>query len=73
MATIKELPPVGEIYIELKEPSAYFKKYWINRLISKFSLRLANSQYSIHTDLLKVKQGDLLKFLNKCLIIEEQK
>ena len=69
----KGITTTREIYIELKNPTEKFKRYWINRLLNKFNTKLANSQYSIHTYLLKIKQKDLLDILNERLEFAQQK
>ena len=52
-------------FIEVKKPSENFSNMWFNKFLSRISKRLANSQYSIQTNFLNIKQETLLEILNK--------
>lgn len=53
-----------QIFIELKKPTENYTKMWFYKFLSKISKPLANSQYSIQTDFLNIKQQKLLEILN---------
>lgn len=54
-----------QIFIELKKPDIKYSKTWLYKSLLKLSKPVANSQYSIQTDFLDVKQKKLLEILNK--------
>jgi hypothetical protein len=54
-----------QIFIELIKPTESFTSTWFYKLISKINKPIANSQYSIQTDFLNVKQQRLLEILNE--------
>ncbi|HLV51374.1 MAG TPA: STM3941 family protein [Flavobacterium sp.] len=56
-----------QIYIELKVPGVKYSSSWIYKFIAKFSKSIANSQYSIQTDFLNIKQKKLLEILNQLI------
>ena len=56
-----------QIFIELKKPTERYTNMWFYKLLSKISKPIANSQYSIQTDFLNVKQKVLLEILNRKL------
>lgn len=60
----KGIPTNRKIFIELKEPSQRFKNSVYYRITRIFSLRLANSQYGIQADLIKINHNELLEILN---------
>jgi hypothetical protein len=53
-----------QIFIELKKPTENYTNMWFYKFLSKISKPLANSQYSIQTDFLKIRQENLLEILN---------
>ena len=53
-----------QIFIELKKPTENYTNMWFYKFLSKISKPLANSQYSIQTDFLNIKQQKLLEILN---------
>lgn len=54
-----------QIFIELKKPKEKYINTWFYKFLNKISKPLANSQYSIQTDFLNIKQQKLLELLNK--------
>lgn len=54
-----------QIFIELKRPTEKYTKTWFYKFLNKISKPIANSQYSIQTDFLNIKQQKLLELLNK--------
>lgn len=54
-----------QIFIELHKPTENYTKTWFYRFLNKVSKPIANSQYSIQTDFLNIKQQKLLELLNK--------
>ena len=54
-----------QIFIELYKPTEKYTKTWFYRFLNKISNPIANSQYSIRTDFLNIKQQKLLELLNK--------
>jgi hypothetical protein len=54
-----------QIFIELKEPTQKYSKTQFYKFLNKISPRFANSQYSIQTDFLNIKQQKLLEILDK--------
>ena len=56
-----------QIFIELKKPYTKYSNTWLYNLIFKMSKPIANSQYSIQTDFLNIKQKELLEILNKLI------
>lgn len=54
-----------QIFIELKKPTENYTNMWFYKFHSKISKPLANSQYSIQTNFLNIKQQKLLKILNE--------
>lgn len=54
-----------QIFIELKKPTERYTKTWYYKFLNKISKPIANSQYSIQTDFLNIKQQKLLELLNK--------
>ena len=53
-----------QIFIELKKPTENYTNIWFYKFLSKISKPIANSQYSIQTDFLNIKQQNLLEILN---------
>ena len=53
-----------QIFIELYKPTENYTNTWLYKFISKISKPVANSQYSIQTDFINIKQQELLKILN---------
>lgn len=56
-----------QIFIELKVPDTKYSSSSIYKLILKFSKPIANSQYSIQTNFLNIKQNKLLEILNQLI------
>jgi hypothetical protein len=56
-----------QIFIEMKKPDIKYSNSWLYKLLLKFSKPVANSQYSIQTDFLNIKQKKLLKILNNLI------
>ncbi len=54
-----------QIFIELKKPTERYTKTWFYKFLNKISKPIANSQYSIQTNFLNIKQQKLLETLNK--------
>lgn len=54
-----------QIFVELKNPTENHTKTWFYKFLCKISIPIANSQYSIQTDFLNIKQQELLEHLNK--------
>ncbi|MFH6958152.1 STM3941 family protein [Flavobacterium aquidurense] len=54
-----------QIFIELNKPTEKYTKTWFYKFLNKISKPIANSQYSIQTDFLNIKQQKLLELLNK--------
>jgi hypothetical protein len=54
-----------QIFIELNKPTEKYTKTWFYKFLNKVSKPIANSQYSIQTNFLNIKQEKLLKLLNK--------
>lgn len=54
-----------QIFIELKKPTERYAKTWFYKFLNKISKPIANSQYSIQTNFLNIKQQKLLELLNK--------
>ncbi|MFA7616319.1 MAG: STM3941 family protein [Weeksellaceae bacterium] len=56
-----------QIFIELKKPDIKHSSTWLYKLLFKIGKPIANSQYSIQTDFLNIKQKKLLKILNELI------
>lgn len=54
-----------QIFIELNKPSEKYSKTLFYKFLNKINKPIANSQYSIQTDFLNIKQQKLLELLNK--------
>ncbi|WMW77817.1 STM3941 family protein [Flavobacterium sp. 20NA77.7] len=54
-----------QIFVELKNPTEKHTKTWFYKFLCKISIPIANSQYSIQTNFLNIKQKELLEQLNK--------
>lgn len=54
-----------QIFIELNKPTEKYTKSWFYNFLNKISKTIDNSQYSIQTDFLNIKQQKLLELLNK--------
>lgn len=54
-----------QIFIELIKPTEKYTKTRFYKFINKISKPITNSQYSIQTDFLNIKQQKLLELLNK--------
>ncbi len=54
-----------QIFIELDKPTENYTNMWLYKFVNKLSKPIANSQHSIQTDFLNIKQEELLEILNK--------
>jgi hypothetical protein len=54
-----------QIFIELKKPTEAYRNMWFYKFLFKINKPMANSQYSIQTDFLNIKQQKLLEILNQ--------
>ena len=54
-----------QIFIELNKPTEKYTKTWYHKFLNKISKPIANSQYSIQTDFLNIRQQKLFELLNK--------
>ena len=53
-----------QIFIEMKKPTEKYLNMWLYKFLGRLSKPIANSQYSIQTDFLDIKQERLLEILN---------
>jgi len=56
-----------QIFIEMKKPTKKYSDSWFYKLLLKLDIKIANSQYGIHTDFLNINHKKLLEILNKKL------
>ena len=56
-----------QIYIEMKKPTKKYRDSWFYKLLLKFDIKIANSQYGIHMYFLNINHKKLLDVLNKQL------
>jgi len=56
-----------EILIELKNPSRKAQSSLYYRLLKRFSLKIANTRYSIRLQFIKVNRNELMEILNQKL------
>ena len=56
-----------QICIEMKKPTQKYSNSWFYKLLLKFDIKIANSQYGIQTNFINTNHIKLLAILNKYL------